>query len=235
MRRIITYWLLLVALSPAVAYAEVSRKIVKNTDRTEQVFFYSGGREVAKKVLDEDGNVIKTIGKIPDGIVKEYYESGKLKSEWNYKNGKLEGICKTYYESGELMFKYNYKEGKQDGITRSYYRNGRLKYEYKYRDGKLEGTIKKYYRNGKLAFEWNYKDGKREGITKSYYRSGSQRAEWNYGDNRLDGITRIYYENGGIQYIDTYKNGQKVNRKAYDSKGKLEFDQDYPVERKEIR
>ena len=32
----------------------------------------------------------------------------------------------------------------------------------------------------------------------------------------------------GIATIDTYKNGQKINRKSYDERGKLEFDQDYP-------
>ena len=234
MRRIIAYWLLLGALIPGITFAKVTRKIVNNTEGAKQIVFYSDGREVAREILDGDGKVIKANGKIPDGIIKEYYESGKLKTEWNYKNGKLKGICKTYYESGELMFRYNYKDGERDGVTRSYYKNRKLKYEYKYRGGKLEGIIKKYYRNGKLAFKWKYKDGKKEGITKSYYRSGSLRVEWNYRGDQLDGITRIYYGKGGIKYIDTYKNGQKINRKAYDHRGKLEFDQDYPVEVKRV-
>jgi len=46
---------------------------------------------------------------------------------------------------------------------------------------------------------------------------------------------RIYYGKGGIKYIDTYKNGQKINRKAYDRRGKLEFNQDYPVEVKGVK
>jgi len=234
-RMILSYWLLLVTLSAAFVFAEVSIKTVRNIDRTKQMIFYSNGREIAKNILNEDDKVIRTIGKIPDGIIKEYYQSGRLKAEWNYKNGKPEGLCKTYYESGELMFKYNYQGGKREGLTKSYYRNGRLKYEYNYRGGKLEGVIRKYYRNGKPAFEWNYKDGKREGITKSYYRNGSLKAEWNYRLDQLDGINRIYYRTGGIKYIDTYKNGQKVNRKAYDRRGKLKFEQDYPVERKEVK
>ena len=35
-------------------------------------------------------------------IRKEYYPSGKLKSEENYINGKKEGISKWFYESGKL-------------------------------------------------------------------------------------------------------------------------------------
>jgi len=71
MRRVITYWLLLAVLNPAIVFAEVSRRVMNNTDRTKKMVFYSDGREVAKKLLDEDGNVIKAIGKVPDGIVKE--------------------------------------------------------------------------------------------------------------------------------------------------------------------
>ena len=95
----------------------------------------------------------------------------------------------------------------------------------------LDGIVKKYYKNGKLAYEWSYKDGTQEGVATSYFKSGSLSTEWNYKGGRLDGITRIYYKSGGIKYIDTYRDGHKINRKAYDSKGKLEFDQDYPTEK----
>jgi len=46
-----------------------------------------------------------------DGVIKEYYESGKLKSEANYKNGKKDGIEKLYYDSGQLMSERNFKGG----------------------------------------------------------------------------------------------------------------------------
>ncbi len=40
-----------------------------------------------------------------------YYESGQLKSKWNYKDGKQEGISKLYKESGQLWWEGNYKNG----------------------------------------------------------------------------------------------------------------------------
>jgi len=138
-------------------------------------------------------------------VKKEYYPSGKLRYEWNYKNGKKEGIGKEYYESGKIEKEYNFKDGKQDGIT------------------------KRYYKSGELSSECTYKEGKEEGISKYYYdyESGALRAEFNYKGGKKEGISRVYYPNGEIQYIDTYKNGQRTNRKAYDEKGKLEFEQDY--------
>ncbi|MHC4198225.1 MAG: toxin-antitoxin system YwqK family antitoxin, partial [Planctomycetota bacterium] len=35
-------------------------------------------------------------------VRKEYYPSGQLKGEYDYKDGKQEGIAKAYYESGQL-------------------------------------------------------------------------------------------------------------------------------------
>ena len=200
---------LLILLGIPIAYSEIIRSTISNPDGTKVYIFYIEGNETARQKVDRENNVLAVVGKIPDGIVKEYYEDGKLKRELEYKNGALEGISRTYYQSGELMYEYNYK------------------------GGKLEGIARKYYRNGKVAYEWNYRDGKRDGITKSSNKSGLLQVEWNFKDDRLDGITRIYYKDGGIQYIDTYRQGTKINRKAYDKKGKLEFDQDYPFEGKE--
>jgi len=53
-------------------------------------------------------------------------------------------------------------------------------------------------------------------------------AEANFKNEKLDGVCKTYYPNGEIQYIDTYQNGQKINRKAYDEEGKLQPDQDDP-------
>ena len=141
--------LVIFLLSAAIVSAEVIRKQTSNPDGTTAYVFYSEGKEIAKQTVDAAGNIIKTTGKIPDGVVKEYYKSGKLKGEGTFKDGKVEGIVKQYYESGKL------------------------------------------------------------------------KAEWNIKNGTLDGTSKRYYENGGIRYIDTYKNGQKIDRKSYDEQGKL--------------
>jgi len=44
---------------------------------------------IAKKIYAENGEVQKTIGNIPDGIVSRYYSNGALESTIEYKNNKL--------------------------------------------------------------------------------------------------------------------------------------------------
>ena len=65
-------------------------------------------------------------------------------------------------------------------------------------------------------------------VRKEYYLSGKLKAERNYINGKRERISKGYYESGEYRYIDTYKDGKKINRKAYTASGKLEFDQDCP-------
>ena len=132
---------------PTTLFAEVTRKDVRNSYGTTEIVFSAEGKEVARKILDKDGSSIKTIGKIPDGTVKQYYDSGALFAEWNYKNGKLNGT-KKYYEGGALRATESYKNDTLEGLTKAYFPNGQLEAEWNYKNGKLEGLTKEYHTTG---------------------------------------------------------------------------------------
>ena len=91
---------------------------------------------------------------------KEYYPSGKLKSETRFKDGELNGVSKGYYESGKLSFEMPFKNGKLNGVQKEYYESGQLESERTYKDGKRNGVLKKYYKSGELMKKVTYKDGK---------------------------------------------------------------------------
>lgn len=76
-------------------------------------------------------------------VVKEYYESGTLKSAFNYQNGKREGIGRIYYESGSLKREFTYKNGKLDGIGKVYDEDGTVDGEFIYQNGTLKAYTKK--------------------------------------------------------------------------------------------
>jgi len=244
MRRIIICLLILIVSIPAIVFAEVTRKVVDkypslSSGGTELpgnpktiVYLDSKGKEVAREMCDETGKVIKTIGKIPDGIVKEYFESGSLLAEYNYKGGKLEGKSKGFYENGAFRGEWNYQNGKLEGINKVYYGNGKLNYELNYKNDKRDGISKYYDENENLIYEWSYKEDKLEGISKGYYESGKLNKEYNYKDGKREGTSKEYYQSGKLRSIETYKNGQKINKKEYDDKGNLISGKDYSVEEK---
>ena len=92
----VTVCLLLVLLNSSIIYAESTIKEVVNSYGTKELVFYGKRKEVARQTVDAFGNIIKTSGKIPDGIVKQYYKSGNLMFEFIYKDGKRKGISKNY-------------------------------------------------------------------------------------------------------------------------------------------
>ena len=149
-------------------------------------------------------------------IRKEYYPSGKLKSEENYINGKKEGISKWFYESGKLDAMLNFKNGKREGINKWYNKSGKLHKEFNYKNDKLDGISKLYYESGGLKGEANYKNDKLDGIFKQYYKNGKLEAEANHHDGKLDGIFTWYFENGEIRSTVTYEKGRKTEGKTYE-------------------
>ena len=90
--------MLLVLLSTGFVHAEMTAKRVSDPEGIVEYVFYSDGKEVARESWDKNGNR-KVTGKIPDGVVKEYYESGELKVKAIMKDGKLEGVRKTYHKN----------------------------------------------------------------------------------------------------------------------------------------
>lgn len=93
--------------------AEVTSKITSISNEETVVTFLNDDKEIAKQIIDgKTGKLIKTIGKIPDGIVKRYDENGNLKAESTWKNNDLSGSAKLYYQDGKLMAEHVFKEGK---------------------------------------------------------------------------------------------------------------------------
>lgn len=231
MKRVIIFWLILIVLIPAVVFAGVTRKVVERASPLSSgestllgnprtiAYTDSQGKEIARETCDETGKVVNTIGKIPDGIVKEYFENGAPLAEYNYKGGKLEGMSKGYYENGALRGEWNYKNGKLDGKMKYYYGNGNLNYETHYKDDKKNGVSKHYDETGKLNYEFNFKDDKYDGVIKSYYESGELSGEHNYKDGKREGVSKAYHKSGKLKSVETYENGQKINKPSHDDKG----------------
>lgn len=118
-------------------------------------------------------------------------------------------------------------ETKGDDTVKFFYNNGISKSEWFLNNGTLNGVTKTYYNSGKLQAEWNFENGMLNGISKMYHESGRLLCEFNYKNGKPDGIVKKYHENGEYAYIRTYSNGELIKKRAYDDKGKLEFQEDY--------
>lgn len=143
-----------------------------------------------------------------EGVWKEYYKNGNLKSEITYVNNKPDGYAKLYYESGKLSEEGIWKGTKWVGSYKYYHENGKPKYEFAYTDdGKRTGKQKYYHENGKIAIEGEWKEGKEAGLIKEYFPDGSLKSEKNFSDGKLDeGSVKNYTQNETAVKTDVKQN-----------------------------
>jgi antitoxin component YwqK of YwqJK toxin-antitoxin module len=199
--------LFVMIIVPVITFAGITKKVVEkhpdisSGDRVlpgaPKTVIYSdeSGKEVAKELYDDQGNLLETIGAIPDGIVNEYYESGKVRHQIEYKNNLRDGPCVLFLENGNTAVSWDY------------------------RDGMREGMNKVYYPSGALHFALPYENNEREGIAREYYESGKVKAEYTYKNGVQEGTTTNYYENGKVQSTATYKDGKKIEINTYNPAG----------------
>ena len=58
-----------------------------------------------------------------EGLIKVYYETGEIKEERFYLNGKREDVWKTYHKSGKINTKGKYRDGEKVGVWKTFYKN----------------------------------------------------------------------------------------------------------------
>lgn len=110
----------------------------------------------------------KMIGKKRENKWIYYFPNGRILSEENYKDGKLNGVLKNFYPNGKTTLEAEYKNGLKNGYSKIYTEDGILIEDLNYLNGKLEGQGKYYDLKGNLKEKGIYKNGKRFGKWEYY-------------------------------------------------------------------
>lgn len=116
--------------------------------------FYAERIDCDESLSDTSSSTIiqypNTHKNVKNGVIIKYFDSGKIKSKCNYKNGKKHGSCIYYYENGNMKYDYNYENDTLNIICIDYYETGRIK------------NLSYYEKNNKLIPDVNYDiDGKK--------------------------------------------------------------------------
>lgn len=200
------FFMTIVLLSTISCLADQNmREVVRKTQWVDkkghyEIFFLKDGLEIARQKIVGKSEVIEQEGKIPDGIIREYYDSGELMAEVQYKNDRLDGIARTYHRTGILYQENHYNDGLEDGISKTFYENGQLKFEKNYKNGEL-GAVKYFSLEGKLTGESSYKDGE----------IFSQ---------------KLFNEFGDIEYEINFNNSKPISKKTYGN-GKVVLEENF--------
>jgi len=156
-----------------------------------------------------------------DGIHQEYYDSGNVHYERNYRNGQKDGLAREYYEDGTIKIEVMYVKGKKQGVFKEYYPTGILKATFELKDNIQNGVVEKYYEDGKLQHSSLYENGmpNSKGVKQfQYFDDGSLKYEYYY-DKDEGGSSKTYYKNGQVSLETIIKGWGSYECKNYDEEG----------------
>ncbi len=195
-------------------------------------------------VLTAEG-ILDTAGR-QQGMWKEFYPDGQIKSQGEYLNSKRVGEWVFYHPNGKVEQKGTYdKKGKAQGLWKWFYESGNILLEENYRNGQVDGMMAEYSDTGKVITKGEYVDGLKEGPwmlelqgyrEEGVYKVDNRDGEWKhfYTDNGKlrfvgkfidgvpDGIHTFYYSNGNEKQVGKYIAGSKEGDwKFYDETGYL--------------
>lgn len=125
------------------------------------------------KVYQNDTINIIDKDSLKQGIWKEFWSNGDLKSEVFYKNNKKQGLEINWFDEPDCV-----------------------ELEAYYKDGMLDGPSIYYTKKCKKNVFQTFKNGLKEGLELEYYPNGHIKAEGKYKKGNLDGYYRVYDKNG---------------------------------------
>ncbi len=207
--------------------------------------YYNDQPEGLRREFDTAGKVIKgyvfengwlryegitDMNGLRQGLWKEYYQTGELRSKGKYKNsrpigewvfyfpektieiigsynqkGEKIGEWLWFYPSGDTMMVSYYEEGDLDGRYVEYDEEGTPLVQGDYVAGYEEGTW--LYRNGTAIETGIYEGGQRTGTWTTYYEEGKVATKIQYNEDVRDGKYTAYWENGNIKLSGKYVHG----------------------------
>lgn len=121
---------------------------------------------------DSEGKLNDTIVAAEFTGVKRFMSGEKLIKEVTFKNGIREGLNKNYYDDGRLKSTIWYSNNLKSDTARWYYPDGKVYRSTPYTSDKINGVQKKFHKNGSIMAEIPYKMGLRTPGLREYYDNG---------------------------------------------------------------
>lgn len=215
--------------------------------------YYNDQPEGIRREFDTTGKIIKgyvfengilrydgitDMNGLRQGLWKEYYPSGELRSKGKYKNSRPVGDWEFYFmdQTIEIYGTYNAKGNKNDEWV-WFYPNGDTMVVAHYEDGDLEGDYVEYdemgkplakgkyvagyeedewyYRNGTSEETGVYEGGKKEGVWTTTFEPGKVAFKIHYDQDVRDGKYTAFWENGNIKVSGKYEKGLQESAWTY--------------------
>jgi hypothetical protein len=145
----------------------------------------------------------------PKEIVMKY-GSGEVKSRYMEINHKKEGLMTDFYPSGKKMAERVFKNDLQIDKTTLYYESGKIQEVQYYQDGVLNGGDTVFYESGQPQFLVTFTKGLKDGYLRKWREDGSIIFEAKYDNEKLVEVKGQKINSDSIPHQVITTNGPKV-------------------------
>tara|TARA_B100000780_G_C21110843_1_gene448901 strand:+ start:280 stop:1359 length:1080 start_codon:yes stop_codon:yes gene_type:complete len=166
-------------------------RIMKNDKIFSETTYSSNGSE-----LNEEQKIVVALN---SEEIKLYHDNGKLKTQATLDaEGNPHGNCKEWYPSGNIFKDQNFKHGAPHGSMKEYFDNGNIRQEYNFKNGRHHGINNEFYEDGSKNMIVTFKDDKEHGMKEQYYPSGNLETRTTYVDGMIEGVHIALKEDGEV-------------------------------------
>ena len=176
--------------------------------RSPDYIFLRNDRQVARGTWVSMGNFQVTSGRPPDGIYREFYDSGELWRTFQFSGGSLNGQSKAFFRSGRIEREGNFRNGMEVGRSKLFYPDGSIRGWSEYDNGLRNGPTELYYAGEKIKAKLMFKDGLPVGEQLMYFENGNLESKISYDQSGVkNGPVEFFYESGKLKQQGTFVNG----------------------------
>lgn len=110
--------------------------------------------------------------------IRQYYSRNFLVKEVTFKNGIRQGLMKTFYQSGKLYQTFWYENGMREDTARWYFEDGKVFRETLYKKDTMDGVQTQYYKNGMVRARLSFVKGSRTPLLEEYSMEGNKISDY---------------------------------------------------------
>ena len=126
-----------------------------------------------QKITGQRIGELPYVGGRTHGMMRHWYENGKLKGQVPYRKGTPEGKATDWYDNGQKWSEGQFKSGSRHGEWTYWWREtGQKWFTKNYVNGTLEGAWLNWHPNGQLWVSGTYRRGKKTGVWTHWTKTG---------------------------------------------------------------
>lgn len=169
------------------------------------IIYNEKGEKMSEGIVDEQGN--------RRGEWKDYYPTGEVRAQGNYRNNRKSGPWNYFYRNGRTEQTGNFLNGRYDGQWVWYHEDGSVWRDENYFNGREDGYSKEFDSDGNIISEGNYINGERDGPW--IYKNGDHMEEGQFIIGLREGKWTYYYEDGSVKFEGNYLQGLPNGKQIY--------------------